>query len=115
MWAAGAAPPIAPRYLARPRRLHPGGCRKEQDMRHGVAGRKLNRTSSHRKAMLNNMVKSLFEHERIHTTVPKAKEARRLAEQIITLGKKGGLHNIRQAERVIHDRGLIQKISGELK
>ena len=84
-------------------------------MRHGVAGRKLNRTSSHRKAMLNNMVKSLFEHERIHTTVPKAKEARRLAEQIITLAKKGGLHNVRQAERVIHDRALIQKIFGELK
>jgi large subunit ribosomal protein L17 len=84
-------------------------------MRHGVAGRKLNRTSSHRKAMLGNMVASLLEHERIHTTVPKAKEARRLAEHIITLGKKGGLHNIRLAERTIRDRALLQKIFGELK
>jgi large subunit ribosomal protein L17 len=84
-------------------------------MRHGVAGRKLNRSSSHRKAMLSNMVASLLEHERIHTTVPKAKEARRLAEQIITLGKKGGLHNIRLAERTIRDRTLLQKIFGELK
>src|SRR5919204_184440 len=84
-------------------------------MRHGVAGRKLNRTSSHRKAMLDNMVASLLEHERIHTTVPKAKEARRVAEHIITLGKKGGLHNIRLAERTIRDRALLQKLFGELK
>jgi large subunit ribosomal protein L17 len=84
-------------------------------MRHGVAGRKLNRSSSHRKAMLDNMVASLLEHERIQTTVPKAKEARRLAEHIITLGKKGGLHNIRLAERTIRDRVLLQKIFGELK
>lgn len=84
-------------------------------MRHGVAGRKLNRTTSHRKAMLNNMVASLLEHERIQTTVPKAKEARRLAEQIITLGKKGGLANIRLAERTIRSRPLLQKVFGELK
>jgi large subunit ribosomal protein L17 len=84
-------------------------------MRHGVAGRKLNRTSSHRKAMLGNMVASLLEHERIHTTVPKAKEARRLAERIITLGKKGGLHNVRLAERTVRDRKLLQKLFGELK
>ena len=84
-------------------------------MRHGVAGRKLNRNSSHRKAMLGNMVASLLEHERIHTTVPKAKEARRLAERIITLGKKGGLHNVRLAERTLHDRKLLQKVFGELK
>jgi large subunit ribosomal protein L17 len=84
-------------------------------MRHGVAGRKLNRNSSHRKAMLGNMVASLLEHERIHTTVPKAKEARRLAERIITLGKKGGLHNVRLAERTVRDRKLLQKLFGELK
>src|SRR5215211_7068781 len=84
-------------------------------MRHRIAGRKLNRSSSHRKAMLDNMVASLLEHERIHTTVPKAKEARRLAEHIITLGKKGGLHNTRMAERTIRDRALLQKIFGELK
>jgi large subunit ribosomal protein L17 len=84
-------------------------------MRHGVAGRKLNRTTSHRKAMLGNMVASLLEHERIHTTVPKAKEARKIAEKIITLGKKGGLHNIRMAERTIRSRPLLQKVFGELK
>jgi len=84
-------------------------------MRHKVAGRKLNRTSSHRKAMLNNMVTSLIQHERIHTTVPKAKEARRLAEKVITLGKKGGLNNIRLASKVVKDRVLLQKIFGELK
>jgi large subunit ribosomal protein L17 len=65
--------------------------------------------------MLGNMVASLLEHERIHTTVPKAKEARRLAERIITLGKKGGLHNVRLAERTIRDRKLLQKVFGELK
>lgn len=84
-------------------------------MRHGVGGRKLGRTTSHRKAMLNNMVASLLEHERIQTTVPKAKEARRLAERIITLGKKGGLANIRQAERHVRNRALLQKVFGELK
>ncbi|MBX5483182.1 MAG: 50S ribosomal protein L17 [Myxococcaceae bacterium] len=84
-------------------------------MRHGVAGRKLNRTTSHRKAMLDNMVTSLIEHERIKTTVQKAKEARRHAEHLITLGKKGGLHNIRLAERTIRNRALIQKLFGELK
>jgi large subunit ribosomal protein L17 len=84
-------------------------------MRHRIAGRKLNRTSSHRKAMLNNMVTSLMEHERIHTTVPKAKEARRLAEKVITLGKKGGLNNIRLASKVVKNRALLQKIFGELK
>ena len=84
-------------------------------MRHGVSGRKLNRTTSHRQAMLDNMVTSLIEHERIKTTIQKAKEARRAAEHIITLGKKGGLHNIRLAERTIRNRALIQKLFGELK
>ena len=84
-------------------------------MRHGVSGRKLGRTSSHRKAMLGNMVASLLEHERIHTTVPKAKEARKMAEKLITLGKKGGLHNVRLAERSLKNRVLLQKLFGELK
>lgn len=84
-------------------------------MRHGVAGRKLGRTTSHRKAMLDNMVASLIEHERIKTTVQKAKEARRAAEHLITLGKKGGLHNTRLAERSLRNRVLIQKLFGELK
>jgi len=84
-------------------------------MRHRVAFRKLNRTSSHRLAMLGNMVCSLIEHEAIQTTLPKAKEARRVAERIITLGKRGGLDNVRRAARTIHDRGLLQKIFGDLK
>lgn len=65
--------------------------------------------------MLKNMVTSLLEHERITTTIPKAKEARRLAEKIITLGKRGGLHNVRLAERSIHNRAVLAKVFGELK
>lgn len=84
-------------------------------MRHGVSRRKLNRDTPHRKAMLDNMVASVLEHERIHTTVPKAKEARRLVEKVITLGKKGGLANVRMAERSIRNRKLLQKVFGELK
>ena len=84
-------------------------------MRHRVAFRKLNRTSSHRLAMLGNMVSSLLEHEAIRTTLPKAKEARRVAERIITLGKRGGLDNVRRAARTIHDKGLLQKVFGDLK
>ena len=84
-------------------------------MRHRVAFRKLNRTSSHRLAMLGNMVCSLIEHEAIRTTLPKAKEARRVAERIITLGKRGGLDNVRRAERTIRNKSLLQKVFGDLK
>jgi large subunit ribosomal protein L17 len=84
-------------------------------MRHRLAFRKLNRTSSHRQAMLGNMVASLFEHEAIRTTVPKAKEARRVAERIITLGKRGGLANVRLASRTIHSKSLLQKVFGDFK
>ncbi len=84
-------------------------------MRHHMAGRKLHRTTSHRLAMLNNMVTSLIEHEAIRTTVPKAKEARKLAERVITLGKKGGLANVRQAQKVVKDRELLQKLFSVLK
>jgi|CXWL01.1.fsa_nt_gi large subunit ribosomal protein L17 len=84
-------------------------------MEHRIAHRKLQRTTSHRLAMLKNMVTSLLEHERITTTIPKAKEARRMAEKIITLGKKGGLHNVRLAERSIHNREILAKVFGELK
>ena len=66
-------------------------------MRHGIAGRKLNRTSSHRKAMFANMAASLIKHEQILTTLPKAKELRPYGERLISLGKKGGLHARRQA------------------
>jgi len=80
-------------------------------MRHRVGHRKLQKTTSHRLAMLDNMVTSLLEHEAIKTTVPKAKEARRLAERIITLGKRGG----RLAERTVRSRAVLQKVFGELK
>ena len=84
-------------------------------MRHHVAHRKLNRTTSHRLAMLRNMVTSLLEHESIKTTVPKAKEAKPLAEKIITLGKKGGLHNLRLAEATVKNKKVLTKVFGELK
>ncbi len=84
-------------------------------MRHRVAFRKLNRTTSHRLAMLGNMVSSLLEHEAIRTTLPKAKEARRVAERIITLGKRGGLSNVRLAARTIHNKTLLSKVFGDLK
>jgi large subunit ribosomal protein L17 len=84
-------------------------------MRHRVAFRKLNRTTSHRLAMLGNMVSSLLEHEAIRTTLPKAKEARRIAERIITLGKRGGLSNVRLAARTIHNKTLLSKVFGDLK
>lgn len=84
-------------------------------MRHRVGHRKLQKTTSHRLAMLDNMVTSLLEHEAIRTTVPKAKEARRLAERIITLGKRGGLSNVRLAERTVRSRAVLQKVFSELK
>ncbi|MEW6430331.1 MAG: 50S ribosomal protein L17 [Myxococcota bacterium] len=84
-------------------------------MRHKVGSRKLQRPTSHRMAMLRNMVTSLLQHERITTTVPRAKEARKMAEKVITLGKKGGVHNVRLAQRVVRDRDVLQKVFGELK
>ena len=83
-------------------------------MRHRKAGRKLNRTAAHRKAMLRNMVTSLLEHERIVTTVPKAKETRRVAEKMITLGKRGDLHARRQAMEYIRSKGVVAKLFDEL-
>lgn len=84
-------------------------------MEHKVGNRKLQRTTSHRLAMLRNMVTSLLQHERITTTVPKAKEARKMAEKVITLGKKGGLHNVRLAQRIVKDREVLKKVFGDLK
>jgi large subunit ribosomal protein L17 len=84
-------------------------------MEHKVGHRKLQRTTSHRLAMLKNMVTSLLEHERITTTIPKAKEAKKLAEKVITLGKKGGVHNIRLAQRIVKDREVLHKLFNELK
>jgi large subunit ribosomal protein L17 len=74
-------------------------------MEHRVGYRKLQRTTSHRIAMLRNMVTSLLEHERIETTLPKAKEARRLAERIITLGKKGGASRSEAKRRAAKENG----------
>lgn len=84
-------------------------------MRHRKAGRKLGRTSAHRKAMLRNMVTSLFEHERIVTTVPKAKEARRVADKMITLAKRGDLHARRQASSYIQSKDVVAKLFDEIQ
>ncbi len=84
-------------------------------MRHRKAGRKLNRSSSHRSAMLRNIVTSLLEHERIVTTLPKAKEARRVAEKMITLGKTGNLHARRQALAYIRSRDVVAKLFDKLR
>lgn len=83
-------------------------------MRHRIGGRKLNVTSSHRKAMLSNMAAALINHEQIETTAPKAKELRRFADKIITLGKRGTLHARRQAMSVLRDRQLVGKLFGPL-
>src|SRR5210317_407482 len=79
-------------------------------MRHRKASLKLNRTTSHRLAMFRNMVTSLFKHERIRTTGPKAKELRRLAEHLITLAKRGDLHARRQALAVIREKDVVHKL-----
>lgn len=79
-------------------------------MRHHKAGRKLNRTYAHRVAMLENMVTSLIRHERITTTHPKAKEARRMVEKVITLGKTDSLHSRRLAFRILQDETIVKKV-----
>ena len=84
-------------------------------MRHKKAGRRLGRTTPHRKAMMRNMVTSLLEHERIVTTTPKAKELRMLADQMITLAKRGDLHARRQALSVIRDKKVVDKLFSQLK
>jgi large subunit ribosomal protein L17 len=83
-------------------------------MRHRVDARKLGRTSAHRKAMFRNLVTSLLEHERIQTTDAKAKELRRIADRMITLGKRGSLHARRRALRVIRDREVAAKVFDDL-
>lgn len=79
-------------------------------MRHGNTNRKLNRTSSHRKAMFANMSASLIKHEQIVTTLPKAKELRPIVEKLITLGKRGDLHARRQAIAQMRDETQVQKL-----
>jgi len=83
-------------------------------MRHGHGPRKLNRTTSHRLAMLRNMTVSLLKHEAIKTTLPKAKELRRVAEPIITLGKNPTLANKRLAFNRLRDRDMVVKLFDEL-
>jgi large subunit ribosomal protein L17 len=79
-------------------------------MRHRLSGRKLNRTSAHRKAMFSNLVAALIRHEQITTTLPKAKDLRPIADKLITLGKRGNLHARRQAIAVLGDVKLAAKL-----
>src|SRR5690242_11658446 len=83
-------------------------------MRHGVAGRKLGVTSSHRQAMFRNLAAALIKHEQITTTLPKAKELRPVVEKLITLGKKGGLANQRLAHAQLRDDKMVAKLFGPL-
>lgn len=83
-------------------------------MRHNVSGRKLNRTPAHRKMLYRNLVTALFKHERIQTTVPKAKEARIVAEKLITFAKKGDLHSRRMAARKLNEPEVLQKLFAEI-
>ena len=83
-------------------------------MRHHKSGRKLNRNSSHRKAMFSNMTNSLFDHEIIKTTLPKAKELRRVAEPLITLAKSDSVANRRSAFSSLRDKEMVGKLFNEL-
>lgn len=83
-------------------------------MRHNKSGRKLNRNSSHRKAMFSNMANSLFDHEIIKTTLPKAKELRRVAEPLITLAKSDSVSNRRSAFSKLRDKEIVGKLFNEL-
>jgi large subunit ribosomal protein L17 len=83
-------------------------------MRHAKRGRRLNRTSEHRKALLSSLTVSLLRHEQITTTLPKAKELKRVADRVITLGKRGGLHARRQAAAYLRDDEVLRKLFGPL-
>ena len=83
-------------------------------MRHRKKGRKLQRTASHRRAMLRNLATSLFRHERIETTTAKAKELRPYAERLITLARRGDLHAMRLVARKIQDREVLGKLFDEI-
>jgi len=83
-------------------------------MQHNRAGRKLGRTTSHRRALFRNQLASLFTHERITTTLPKAKDLRPLAEKMVTLGKRGGLHARRLALKNLPDQGAVKRLFDEL-
>ncbi len=83
-------------------------------MRHAKSGRKFNRTASHRKAMFANMAVALIKHEQIKTTLPKAKDLRRVVDRLITLGKRGGLHARRQALATLRDNTIATKLFDDL-
>jgi len=83
-------------------------------MRHRIAGRKLGRDTSHRRALLRNLVTSLFENGKVSTTDAKAKELRRVAEKLITLGKRGSLHARRQALAYIQKRSVVAQLFSEI-
>jgi large subunit ribosomal protein L17 len=83
-------------------------------MRHLKQGRKLGRTSAHRRALLRNLATALLEHERIITTEPKAKELRRVADKLVTLGKRGDLHARRQALQVVHSNDVVRKLFNDI-
>ena len=83
-------------------------------MRHRLSGRKLNRTSAHRKAMFRNMAVALLKHEQIKTTLPKAKELRGIVDRLVTLGKRGTLHTRRQAFSFLRDDGAVSKLFSAL-
>lgn len=79
-------------------------------MRHHIAGRKLNRTASHRRALFANMAAALIKHEQVVTTLPKAKELRRVTDRLITLAKRGNLHSRRLAVSRIRDEAMVKKL-----
>ena len=83
-------------------------------MRHLKSGRSLSRSPSHRKAMLTNLAISILTHERVTTTVPKAKEVRGVVERLITYGKGGDLHNIRMAARTVRDKDILKKLFDDI-
>ena len=83
-------------------------------MRHGYSGRRFNRSSSHRKAMFANMAAALLKHEQIKTTLPKAKDLRRVVDRLITLGKRGDLHARRQALATLKDTAITAKLFDDL-
>ncbi len=83
-------------------------------MKHRVKGKKLNRTSSHRKALFKNMAQAIIKHEQIITTLPKAKTMKPIIDKLITLGKKGSLHARRQAFSQLRDNSIVSKLFGDL-
>ena len=83
-------------------------------MRHGKRGRKLGRTASHKRAMLNNMATSLFDNGKVRTTLPKAKELRGVAERLISFAKRGDLHARRQVLRRIQNKVVVTKLFDEI-